>query len=329
MESHLITIGIASYNYAAYLPRAFEAIKNQSFKDFELLYCDDGSTDDSISVIEGFIRDNPDMDIRLVKEENKGLLENKNRIIDNACGEYIMFCDADDYMMDSCLERLAAATAGHPDRVIGSYKEIDPDGKVVKRHPLAPYPLKWLSILHHGSIYRREPIIANNVRFEAVPDDICFIQNFNIYCNSITGVHDYVYYWCRHDNSTSDSKTSSEDWKPMRRWGKIIDGMSKVFPKLSDKKDIDGFKYFLIKCYYFHVWTAASGTGKEVGAQYAEMRDALKSMIPDYKAFSTLKIIFSVHDTTFATCATFANYVLDKLGLLKPLLKIKAFVSSR
>ena len=74
-----ITIGIASYNYANYLPEAFEAIRNQKFRDFEILYCDDGSTDESVEVIKGFIRDNPDLQIRLVEAENQGIIANKNR----------------------------------------------------------------------------------------------------------------------------------------------------------------------------------------------------------------------------------------------------------
>jgi len=63
-----ITIGIASYNYANYLTEAFEAIRNQKFRDFEILYCDDGSTDESVEIIKGFIRDNPDLQIRLVEK---------------------------------------------------------------------------------------------------------------------------------------------------------------------------------------------------------------------------------------------------------------------
>lgn len=46
-----LTIGIASYNYSRYLYSAFEAIKKQAFSDYEILYCDDGSTDDSVEVI--------------------------------------------------------------------------------------------------------------------------------------------------------------------------------------------------------------------------------------------------------------------------------------
>ena len=50
-----ITIGIASYNYGKYLRRAFEAIKRQKFRNFEVLYCDDGSTDESVTIIQSFI----------------------------------------------------------------------------------------------------------------------------------------------------------------------------------------------------------------------------------------------------------------------------------
>ena len=68
-----LTIGIASYNYGKYLLKAFEQIHKQSFRDFELLYCDDGSTDDSVEVIESIIRNHPDMNIQLMKGDDKGL----------------------------------------------------------------------------------------------------------------------------------------------------------------------------------------------------------------------------------------------------------------
>lgn len=100
----LIIVVIASYNYARFLPRAFEAIKRQVFKDYEVLYCDDGSTDDSVAVIQSFIRDNPEMDIRLVQGENGGVVANKKRIQQNARGTYVMLCDAADWMADDCWE---------------------------------------------------------------------------------------------------------------------------------------------------------------------------------------------------------------------------------
>ena len=87
-----ITIGIASFNYAKYLPEAFEAIRNQKFQDFEILYCDDGSTDESVEIIKGFMQDNPHMQIRLVEAENGGIVANKNRILDHARGKFLMVC---------------------------------------------------------------------------------------------------------------------------------------------------------------------------------------------------------------------------------------------
>ena len=50
MGTPFLTIGIASYNYAKWLMIAFEAIQRQTFKDFEILYCDDGSTDEDLCI---------------------------------------------------------------------------------------------------------------------------------------------------------------------------------------------------------------------------------------------------------------------------------------
>ena len=133
-----ITIGIASYNYAEYLPKAFEAIRRQRFTDYEILYCDDGSTDDSLPVICGLIADHPEMQIRLVAGENGGIMTNKNRILENARGEYLMICDADDWMDDNCLQVLGeTARRTGADRVVSSAKEVDDDGRVVNTFPIS------------------------------------------------------------------------------------------------------------------------------------------------------------------------------------------------
>ena len=66
-----LTIGIASYNYASYLPYAFQQIRKQKFSDFEILYCDDGSKDSSTDVICNFIDSHPELCIRLIKEKMK------------------------------------------------------------------------------------------------------------------------------------------------------------------------------------------------------------------------------------------------------------------
>ena len=111
-EKPLFTIGIASYNYANYIKKLLSSIKEQTFKDYEILISDDFSTDNSLQVINEFIEENPDLCVRvIVAEKNEGLVANKNKLIKNCNGKYLMLCDADDWMSKDCLSEIAKKIA--------------------------------------------------------------------------------------------------------------------------------------------------------------------------------------------------------------------------
>ena len=94
------TIGIASYDYAKYIKKGLDAVKNQTYKNYEILISDDASTDDSQAVIQQYMRDNPALKIRLiVNEKNEGLVSNKNKLIRECRGDYLLLCDADGQQM--------------------------------------------------------------------------------------------------------------------------------------------------------------------------------------------------------------------------------------
>ena len=105
----------------------------------------------SIDIIETIIRENPEMNIRLIKGENEGLLANRNRIIEYAKGKYLLICDADDYMADNCLEKLCmAAQEKNADCVIGGFCEVNETGKVYKVHVPKKDANKWIYIGNDG-----------------------------------------------------------------------------------------------------------------------------------------------------------------------------------
>ena len=62
----LFTIGIASFNYEKYILKELEALKNQTFQDFEIVISDDASSDTSVALIQKFIKDNPQLKIKLI-----------------------------------------------------------------------------------------------------------------------------------------------------------------------------------------------------------------------------------------------------------------------
>lgn len=107
MPRFSIIIGV--YNQAATLPMVFESLKGQTFNDFEVHFCDDGSDDDSAELIRDFQIDEMDnFPIFIHRQEHKGmrLARNINQGIKAARGEYCVFVMADSFMEQDYLEVL-------------------------------------------------------------------------------------------------------------------------------------------------------------------------------------------------------------------------------
>ena len=89
-----ISVIMPVYNTEKYLKYSIESILNQSFKDFEFIIINDGSTDNSLNIIKEYsTRDNR---IKIVDQENSGVSISRNKGIINSIGEYVAFVDADD-----------------------------------------------------------------------------------------------------------------------------------------------------------------------------------------------------------------------------------------
>ena len=115
-----ITIGITCYNAEATIARAINSALKQDYLNFEILIVDDGSSDNSITIIEKYIQENEN--IRLIRHgENKGTPVTRNTIIKNAEGKYIAFFDDDD--------------ESFPQRLIKQYERLS---EFEKKHPSTP-----------------------------------------------------------------------------------------------------------------------------------------------------------------------------------------------
>ncbi len=97
-----ITVGVACYNVAPYLEQCIRSLLDQTFDDFEIVAVDDGSTDDTASILDELARTSGK--VRVVRQDNEGPGAARNRILEQARGEYITFVDADDWLAPHCLE---------------------------------------------------------------------------------------------------------------------------------------------------------------------------------------------------------------------------------
>jgi hypothetical protein len=135
-----VSVVMPVFNGGSYLAAAVESVLKQSFGDFELLAIDDGSTDQSASVLSGFARS--DRRIRLVTQANAGIVASLNKALELAEGEYIARMDADDVALPLRFARQVAFLDARPDvAVVGSaITLIDQEGNMIRDvdYPLAP-----------------------------------------------------------------------------------------------------------------------------------------------------------------------------------------------
>src|SRR3989442_12041514 len=94
-----VSVIIPLFNKAPYIERALSSVAAQTYRDFELIVIDDGSTDEGPRVVEAF----NDLPIRLIRQENAGPGAARNRGLGLAQGELVAFLDADDEWLPSYL----------------------------------------------------------------------------------------------------------------------------------------------------------------------------------------------------------------------------------
>lgn len=111
---------VAVYNSEQWLRRCVDSLLAQTFSDFELLLLDDGSTDDSGRICDEYAA--KDSRVRVMHNANQGVAATRQMGIDNAKGEYVIFCDADDWVEPNMLaDMVAVAEKEDDDIVIADY----------------------------------------------------------------------------------------------------------------------------------------------------------------------------------------------------------------
>lgn len=119
----LISIIVPVYNIEQYLPKCIESIKQQTYRNLEIILVDDGSTDDSGRICDEMAL--TDERIKVIHKKNGGLADARNAGINAATGGYIGFVDGDDYIDDDMYELLydAARNTGAEIASCGVYYE--------------------------------------------------------------------------------------------------------------------------------------------------------------------------------------------------------------
>lgn len=122
-----VSICIPTYNRKSYLKETIESVLAQTYKDYEIVIVDDGSTDGTEEMLK-----QAGYPLRYHWQQNSGDAAARNKLVELAQGRYIAFLDSDDLLMSDAIERMTRAVVAESKEVIvyGPYLRIDENGQV-------------------------------------------------------------------------------------------------------------------------------------------------------------------------------------------------------
>ena len=222
MDQVKVSVIVPIFNMQALLATCLDSILNQTFRDFELILVDDGSTDQSPAICCHY-RD-ADARIRVISKENGGLSSARNAGLDAASGKYIYFADSDDYLEPDLLEKAVQVMEQQDCHWVGfgAIKE-DLQGNCLGTVGFKPYSLTisgeeervdflmqyllsyrlgWEACFH---LFRGDIIRQHQLRFvserEVFAEDLLFSFTYWQYARSCVMLPECLYHYVQRPDS--------------------------------------------------------------------------------------------------------------------------------
>lgn len=251
----LISVIIPVYNTSKYLRRCIDSVVGQTYKDLEIIIVNDGSTDNSLSILKEY----NDSRITIIDKENGGLSSARNSGIASANGEYILHVDSDDYIELNYIEDIVNyANKFNLDLVVSDFLQEDELGNTnyqidmklgygelisnkeyIRRiiDEFSIYPCVW------NKLIRRSLYIDHNIRHPegiSMGEDLFVTPKLAYNSNRIGKLNKAYYHYIYNPNSISKSKNISN--KKIREMDYVV-------------RDLDKYlnEYNLLNLYKFHV----------------------------------------------------------------------------
>lgn len=271
----LVSIIIPVYNSKKYIKKCLDSILCQTYKNIEIIAINDGSTDESLSILETY--EKKTNIINVYTQENSGIAKTRNRGIKLAKGKYIMFIDNDDFIDEDYVEVFVnTIESNNADIVVGGYKRVNTNNKILfNNQPKNNKWSKYTIIAPWAKIYRKSVIEEVGALFldYVIGEDVYF--NLNLYSKGLNIVTiDYEgYNWFYNDLSVSNTKHKGlkEDVDLTYLLDKVIS-----FNKNNNKEE-DYFNYFLYRLSIYYLLESGKYSNKEVFyKEYVKLNSWLK-----------------------------------------------------
>ena len=226
----MISIIMPVYNKYDYLTKSLNSIINQTYKDFEFIIVDDGSSDGSEKICDEYAQ--KDSRIKVIHLKNAGVSNARNVGLDNAKGKYLQFIDSDDYVDEDMLEKLYSKASEHDvDIVISGITKVNHDyetlnitlpqliGVKSKNEMLENFASEQRSTGIYGCVsnkfIKRDIVEKFKLRFDTkikLAEDLDFYLKLYEHISSIYFYDASFYYYIQNAANSSTSENFKHDY---------------------------------------------------------------------------------------------------------------------
>lgn len=223
-NNYKVSIILPVYNVEKYLKECFESIKKQTYKNIEIIFIDDGSTDNSKIMVDEFKK--LDKRVKVIHKQNGGVSSAKNKGLEVATGDYITFIDPDDYVTEEYIEYLLKLSINNNSEISISKVFFDNynmkennDSRIELLSPkaaLIDLLTYKINVAVWNKLYKKELLIKNSIKFY---EEIFMGEGFNFNvlafknANKISVGFKKVYFYRRDNNESATTKFSIKKWK--------------------------------------------------------------------------------------------------------------------
>ena len=235
-----VSIIVPIYNSSKYLNKCLDSILNQTYNNIEIILINDGSTDNSLDIIEKYQEKNKNISIYDITNHGQGYARNLG--IKNSHGDYIMFVDSDDYVDKDIVSKLIN-NIGDSDISVCDMFEVVNDNKIYYQsfHSYGNDQISFM-LSEPGPVAKlykkgllKDALFMENVYYE----DLAFTPIVALNVKKVSYVKEALYYYVKHDNSTMRNKVYNPK---MDSIFKVMDYLKK---KLANYKN--EYQYLLIE----------------------------------------------------------------------------------
>ena len=327
-----VSIIVPIYNSEKYLSECIDSILNQTYPDIELILINDGSTDDSLKIINEYARNNKN--IIVINQENMGASLSRKNGISKSSGDYLMFIDSDDYIEKDTIENLAKIIKR--DRVdIVKYEFINRDSWIndilpgIYSDKLELYKkLLTTSDLNSlaNEIISKKIINLDDSIFKiksSVGEDLMMNLYFFDKAKKIEFINQRYYYY----RINEDSSTNTYNINRVLNFIKETNSLFEILPSYYKKWDLNDDS--ILDKIYFNIITNMSSRIKViVQNDWNKMtRRKLNNTLDNTKITSVdYKRIINVNEKSIVKRVVYRSMFKRHFYLLKLMLKIQLFI---